>query len=61
MKQVASTVHTATQNYNNLDSSNQIDLQEQADLYQALFNTFYGKEWVEEIFCYAFEGGSNYA
>lgn len=54
-------VHTMTQNYNNLDSSNQIDLQEQSDLFQAVFNTFYGKEWLEGIFWYAFEGGSNYA
>lgn len=54
-------VHTATQNYNNLDSSNRIDLQEQADLFQAVFNSFYGKEWLAGIFWYAFEGGSNYA
>jgi len=54
-------VDTITQSYNNLDSSNIIDLQEQADLFQALFNTFYGKDWVEGIFCYAFEGASNYA
>jgi len=54
-------VHTATQDYNNLDSSNQIDLQEQTDLFKAVFNTFYGKEWVVGIFWYAFEGSSNYA
>lgn len=53
-------VHTASQNYNNLDSSNQIDLQEQTDLYKAVFNTFYGKPWVAGIFWYAFQGGSNY-
>ena len=51
--------HTATQNYNN--SSNQIDLQEQTDLFQAVFNSFYGKDWVQGIFWYAFNGGSNYA
>jgi len=54
-------VHTMTQNYNNLDSSNQIDLQEQADLFQAVFNAFYGREWLAGIFWYAFEGSSNYA
>jgi hypothetical protein len=54
-------VHTITQDYNNLDSSNQIDLQEQADLFQAVFNAFYGKEWLQGIFWYAFEGSSNYA
>jgi hypothetical protein len=54
-------VHTMTQNYNNLDSSNQIDLQEQTDLFKAVFNTFYGKEWLAGIFWYAFEGSSNYA
>lgn len=53
-------VHTITQNYN-LPSSNQIDVQEQTDLFQAVFNTFYGKDWVAGIFWYAFEGGSNYA
>ncbi len=54
-------VHTATKDYNNLDTNNQIDLQEQKDLYQAVFNSFYGKEWLGGIFCYAFEGGSNFA
>ncbi|MCZ2128242.1 MAG: hypothetical protein LC099_10785 [Anaerolineales bacterium] len=53
-------VHTQTQNYNYLDSSNKIDLQEQSDLFQAVFDTFHGKDWVEGIFCYAFEGWSNY-
>ncbi|MFT3892068.1 MAG: glycosyl hydrolase [Anaerolineales bacterium] len=53
-------VHTITKNYN-IPSSNQIDLQEQTDLFQAVFNTFYGKDWVAGIFWYAFEGGSNYA
>lgn len=56
-----SRVHTITQNYNNNDSSNQIDLQEQKDLFQAVFNAFFGKEWVQGIFWYAFEGSSNYA
>lgn len=54
-------VHTMTQNYNNLNSSSQIDLQEQTDLFQAVVNSFYGKEWLEGIFWYAFEGASNYA
>ncbi len=54
-------VHTMTRNYNNLDSSSQIDLQEQTDLFQAVFNSFYGKDWVQGIFWYAFNGGSNYA
>ncbi|MGB8984538.1 MAG: hypothetical protein WCC12_21910 [Anaerolineales bacterium] len=54
-------VHTISQNYNNLDSSNQIDLQEQADLFQAVFNAFYDKEWLQGIFWYAFEGSSNHA
>lgn len=54
-------VDTMTQNYNNLNSSNQIDLQEQSNLFQAVFNAFYGKEWLAGIFWYAFQGGSNYA
>lgn len=54
-------IHTMTQNYNNLDSSNQIDLQEQTDLFQAVFNAFEGRDWLAGIFWYAFEGGSNYA
>ena len=54
-------VHTMTRNYNNLDSSNQIDLQEQTDLFQAVFDTFYGKDWLAGLFWYAFEGSSNYA
>jgi hypothetical protein len=53
-------VHTMTQNYNNSDDPNYIDLQEQNDLYQALFETFYGKAWVNGIFCYAISG-STYA
>ncbi len=54
-------IHTMTQKYGNLDSSNQIDLQEQMDLFQAVFNTFYGKDWLAGIFWYSFEGTSNYA
>lgn len=54
-------VHTMTQNYNNLDSSNEIDLQEQSDLFQAVFNAFQGRDWLTGIFWYAFEGASNYA
>lgn len=54
-------VDTMTQDYNHLDSSNIIDLQEQTDLFQAMFETFYGKDWVEGIFCYAYEGASNFA
>jgi hypothetical protein len=50
-----------TQNYNNLDSSTQSDLQEQTDLFQAVFDTFYDKEWLAGIFWYAFEGSSNHA
>jgi hypothetical protein len=54
-------VHTMTQNYNNFDSSNQIDLQEQTDLFQAVFNAFEGRAWLAGIFWYAFEGGTNFA
>lgn len=51
-------IHTMTQNYNNKDLPNPIDLQEQNDLYQALFDTFYEKEWVSGIFCYAISGSN---
>jgi hypothetical protein len=54
-------VHTASQDYNNLNVSNQIDIQEQADLFQAVVNAFEGKDWLEGIFWYAFTGSSNYA
>ena len=47
-----------TQNYNNSNLPNPIDLQEQNDLYQALFDTFYGKEWVSGIFCYTISGSN---
>lgn len=50
-----------TQDYNYIDQSNQVDLQEQSNYYQAAFETFWGRDWVEGIFCYAIEGGANYA
>ena len=50
-----------TQDYNYIDQSNQVDLQEQTNYYQAIFETFWGRDWVQGIFCYAIEGGSNYA
>lgn len=52
-------IHTITQNYNNGNRPNPVDLQEQNDLFQALFETFYEKDWLIGIFCYAISG-SNY-
>ena len=52
-------IHTQTQNYNNNNLPNPIDLQEQTDLYQAVFDMFYGKPWVIGIFCNAISGASN--
>jgi hypothetical protein len=54
-------VHTFTQNYNNLDTSNQIDLQEQSDILQAVFKSFSGKDWFQGIFLYAVEASANFA
>ncbi len=54
-------VDRMTQDYNLLDSTTKVDLQEQSNLFQALFETFTGKDWVIGIFPYALEGSANFA
>ncbi len=50
-----------SQNYNFLDSNDEIDLQDQANMFQAVYELFWGKPWVQGIFPYAIFGNTNFA
>lgn len=54
-------VEKFSQNYNYLDTNDEIDLQDQANMFQAIYKSFWGQPWVQGIFPYAILGNTNYA
>jgi hypothetical protein len=50
-----------SQNYNYLDTNDEIDLQDQANMFQAIYELFWDKPWVQGIFPYAIFANTNYA
>jgi len=54
-------VEKFTQNYNNLDGNDEVDLQDQANMFQAIYELFWDKPWVQGIFPYAIMGNTNFA
>lgn len=50
-----------SQNSNSAYANDEIDLQDQANMFQAVFELFWGKPWIQGIFPYAIFGNTNFA
>jgi hypothetical protein len=54
-------VETFSQNTNNAYSNDEMDLQDQANTFQAIYELFWGQPWVQGIFPYAIFANTNFA